>query len=194
MADNSSSAIFNTPEIVIGSAAQDALSFLRVYYNSTGDSDAERKIYPFLTSILNVDQGVVKYITWDDACVFCGGFGECEENTYNYNGVAQTQQTSGQPTKSCYFTKEYCDKLQEDNADKPAEEQNYACDITLYVVWSGTDVYGQALQSQAYRFSAFPVQNIEDAITQAIPTFGLTDRRRRRAMQEEAMEVISADL
>jgi hypothetical protein len=91
-----------------------------------------------------------------------------KKNTYNYDGVMQTQDSSGQQTKSCFITKDDCDKLLVN------EPNSTACDLTLYIVWSGTDKDGKALQSQAYRFSQFPVQELEDRISQLVPTFGLT--------------------
>ena len=92
------------------------------------------------------------------------------ENTFNYNGEMVDQDTAGQVTKSCYFEEEECVP----SADTPDRNP---CDILLYVVWSGTDSGGKALQSQAYRFSEFPVQELTDRLTQAIPTFGLGGRR-----------------
>ena len=110
---------------------------------------------------MDVDRGVVKGITWDDACVFCGGT-ECVENTYNYNGVPQNQSSAGQNTRSCFVSTEDCNALLSTNSSSTV------CDLTLYTVWTGTDSNGIALQSQAYRFSAFPAQQLSDRITQLL--------------------------
>lgn len=122
---------------------------------------------------MDVRDGEVRGITWDNACVFCGGFGdECEENTYSFTGALQTQETSGQETKACYESVAACtEALQSDD-----EDAKRLCDITLYVAWSGTDVDGKALQSQSYRFSEFPVQSLTDRLTQIVPDLGLPDR------------------
>lgn len=129
------------------------------------DTD-KRRVYPFLTAILDVHKGDIRGITWDDACVFCGGLADaCEENTYSFTGVPQTPETAGQKTKSCYINKEDCDAAL---ADDPSST---SCDLQLYTVWTGTDVDGKALQSQAFRFSEFPAQKLTDRFTQLIPGY-----------------------
>lgn len=160
--------IFQNKNITVGAASQTALSFLRLYYNVD-----LQVVYPYLTAIMDVRDGVVRGITWDNACVFCGGFGdECEENTYSFTGALQTQETSGQETKACYEPVSKCaEAMQSDD-----EDAKRLCDITLYVAWSGTDVDGKALQSQSYRFSEFPVQSLTDRLTQIVPDLGLPDR------------------
>ena len=137
--------------MVVGAASQNALSFLRIYYDVQ-----KKRIYPFLTAIMDVESGTVRGITWDDACVFCGG-GECEENTYNYDGQIQNPELSGQATKSCYIEQEDC---------KVLEDGKNSCDLTLYTVWTGSDADGLSLQSQSYRFSEFPPQELKDRVTQ----------------------------
>jgi hypothetical protein len=122
---------------------------------------AKDRVYPFLTAIMDVKNGVIQGITWDDACVFCGGT-ECVENTYNYNGIPQNQSSAGQETRSCFISTEDCNALLSTNSSSTV------CDITLYTVWTGTDANGIALQSQAYRFSAFPAQELSDRITQLL--------------------------
>jgi hypothetical protein len=152
----SNSIFTKSPTITISASSQTAVSFVRVYYDMVKD-----RIYPFLTAIMDVDNGVVKGITWDDACVFCGGT-ECVENTYNYNGIPQNQSSAGQETRSCFISTEDCNALLSTNSSSTV------CDLTLYTVWTGTDANGIALQSQAYRFSAFPAQELSDRITQLL--------------------------
>ena len=110
---------------------------------------------------MDVKRGVVQGITWDNACVFCGGT-ECVENTYNFNGEPQNQSSAEQPTRSCFISTEDCNALLSTNSSSTV------CDITIYTVWTGTDRNGIALQSQAYRFSAFPPQELSDRITQLL--------------------------
>ena len=150
--------IFAGANITLGVASQTSLSFLRMYYDQFN-----KKVYPFLSAIISVRQGRVAGITWDDACIFCDGFKEvCEENTYNFNGDSVTANSAGQETKSCFLTVAQC--------EESIQKGEHACDLTLYVVWSGTDAGGKALQSQAYRFSQFPAQELTDRLAQAIPT------------------------
>ena len=39
----------------------------------------------------------------------------------------------------------------------------------LYVVWTGDDKNGKAFQSSAFRFSAFPEQELENRISDSLP-------------------------
>jgi hypothetical protein len=153
----------NSKTITLSTTSQTAFSFLRVYYDQTQD-----RVYPFLTAIMNVKKGVIQGITWDDACVFCGGT-ECVENTYNYNGVPQNKSSAGQTTRSCFIKRTDCDDLIGTNSSSTV------CDLTLYTVWTGTDANGIALQSQAYRFSAFPAQELSDRLSQLLIPDGVAD-------------------
>jgi hypothetical protein len=147
--------IYRENNITIGVASQDKLSFLKLYYDYTSEF-----VYPYLTAIIDVDQGNVLGITWDDACVFCGS-GQCKEITFNYNGIAQSQKSSGQPTKGCLVTEAECNIYESKGTP--------LCDVTIYVVWTGTDANGVAFQSSAFRFSQFPAQEIQDRLDQILP-------------------------
>lgn len=142
-------------------ASQKVLSFQRVFYTPT----AGGKVYPYLTAIVDVQKGVVKGITWDDACLFCSK-GKCEENTYDFNGNLGTQKEYGQPTKGCYIEQPECTAAA---AAAAADDAKPICDISVYVVWTGDDADGKALQSSAFRFSAFPEQEIQNRITDNLP-------------------------
>ena len=117
------------------------------------------KFYPYLTAIIDVSKGRVKGITWDDACLFCGG-DRCEENTYDFNGNLGTRSDYRQPTRGCYHTAEEC------QVESNGKSQ---CDITVYVVWTGDDADGKAFQSSAFRFSAFPPQELKNRLGVNIP-------------------------
>jgi hypothetical protein len=154
--DATNNAFSQSPAITVGASSQTALSFLKVYYDSV-----KKQVFPFLTAIIEVDKGVIQFITWDDGCVFCGAT-ECLENTYNFDGMAQSKSTAKQITRSCVLSIQECNDLLRSNSTTTA------CDLTFYVVWSGTDANGIALQSQAYRFSAFPAQKWSDRISQLL--------------------------
>ena len=79
-----------------------SLSFLRRYYDSTS-----QRIYPFLTAIVDVEDGVVRGIAWDDACVFCEK-SQCVANTYNFDGSLATSEQINQPVNGCYFSVPEC--------------------------------------------------------------------------------------
>lgn len=125
-------------------ASQQGISFIRRFYDKTQD-----KIYPYLTAILDVEDGIVKGIAWDDSCVFCQNNGRCEENTYDFTGNLTTGNGN---TGGCVVTKEECDKLH-------ANGEN-TCDLKIYFVWTGSDVDGRILSSAGSRWSAFPLQKL----------------------------------
>lgn len=169
MTDNENSVFFNKDVLVgISSGAFDpqtrkgGLSYLRSYFEQE-----TTYVYPHLTAIITVDEGEVRGITWDDACVFCGT-GECKENTYDYNGNLQSHSSAGQPTKGCWELQDGCNELESKGDNK--------CDLTIYVVWTGTDANGVAFQSSAFRFSQFPVQDIQQRLSHILP-INNNDRR-----------------
>lgn len=146
------------------------MSFLRVYYDPI-----KGRIFPFLTAIIDVDGGIVKGIAWDNACVFCSP-DRCLENTYDFDGNLATN-LQGQ-SKGCYVDEKECNALQATKSSTctPAGECkekgctcDSQCDIRIYVVWTGTDIDGNAFQSSSSRFSAFPAQNLQDRLLQNLP-------------------------
>jgi hypothetical protein len=155
---SSPASMFAGRNITVSAASQFKSSLVRLYYNAL-----QQRVYPYFTAIFDVKKGVVDRVTWDDACVFCGGLGKCVETTYDFNGQPQTQSSAKQSTKSCFLTLDACTAL------LAKDPTSTACDLTLYVVWTGTDGNGQALQSHAYRFSTFPPQELADRVTQLLP-------------------------
>jgi hypothetical protein len=130
------------------------LSFQKRYY------DGFEKIYPHLTAVIDVEEGVVKGIAWDDACIFCSK-SECEDNTFDFNGFLASD--ANQPVGGCFLSLETCKAY--------ALEGRTDCDLILYTVWTGTDSNGVAFKSSSYRFSAFPTQGWSDSISQSLPSF-----------------------
>jgi hypothetical protein len=163
--------------ITLNAASQYKNSLVRTYYDAT-----LQRVYPYFTAVIDVQKGVVERITWDDACIFCGGLpGECVETTYDFNGNIQNASGARQPTRSCSLSIDQC------NSPEIDPSQAHPCDLMLYVVWTGTDANGQALQSHAYRFSEFPAQELADRVTQLLPDFnsgGGGGGSRRRSLSE----------
>jgi len=124
-----------------------SLSYQKLYYNAT-----KKYVFPFLTAIIDVDVGKVKGITWDDASLFCGL--DKESNTYDYTGKVGNEDSFKQPVKGCYYKADEC-------------KEN--CDLLLYVVWTGTDVYGRSFLSSSYRYSSFPPQEWGDRLVGLLP-------------------------
>jgi hypothetical protein len=125
------------------------VSFQKIYINTD-------KVFPELTAIIDVEDGVVKAISWDDGCLFCPD-SECSTNTFGYDGKAASV---GTPVGSCGKTRTEC--------DLGVIADSTECDLKLHIVWTGTDANGIAFQSSAYRFSAFPDQDWSDSLN--LPT------------------------
>jgi len=143
-----------TGNITVHAESQTALSFQKLYYDGNNN-----KIFPFLTAIVTVNEGIVTGITWDNACVFCSK-NECQDNTYDFNGDMATEEEAQQPVGACSIAVNECK-----NSDK-AE-----CDLLLYVVWTGTDSNGRDFKSSANRFSAFPKQSWSDRLNLGLPNW-----------------------
>lgn len=142
--------IFNDDATHIFAASQTSLSFLRRYYDKTSD-----RIYPYLTAIIDVKDGIVRGIAWDDACIYCEKR-TCLANTYNVNGTAATSEQIKQPVDGCYLSKLECQGFMRDGSNK--------CDLKLNVAWTGTDVNGKVLLSSASRPSMFPPNRIQENV------------------------------
>jgi len=137
-------------------SSQNSLSFLRLFYDS-----ASNLIFPYLTAIIDVEDGVVKGISWDNACIFCSD-NRCLENTYDFAGELRELT---EPTKGCYLEKNYC--------DNEMDVSGTECDLKLYVVWTGTDADGRVLSSSKFRFSAYKGKRVIDSIRNRVS--GITD-------------------
>jgi hypothetical protein len=138
------------PFVSLSVQSNTTLSFIRRWY------DQQRLLlFPYLTAIINVHKGIIQGISWDDACVFCSaGSTRCMEDTFYYNGTAATQ--ISEPTTGCWYSKSECDKIYNTNGT--------LCNVKVYAVWSGTDANGVALTSFNSRFSAFPSDQVTNAL------------------------------
>lgn len=133
-----------------------SLSFQKWYYN--GNS----RVFPYLTAIVDVQDGVVVGIAWDDASIFCGKK-QAEPNTFDYAGFVGSESDFSQPVEGCFLPKDACDEALKDGET--------TCDLTLHVVWTGTDSKGRSFLSSSYRYSAFPPQELLDRVGQNLPDF-----------------------
>jgi hypothetical protein len=139
------------PFVSLSVQTNTTLSFIRRWY------DQERQlIFPYLTAIINVRQGIIQGISWDSVCgVFCAaGSTRCMEDTFYYNATAATE--ISEPTTGCWYYKSECDKIYETGGT--------LCDVRINAVWSGTDANGVALTSFNSRFSAFPSDQVTNAL------------------------------
>lgn len=148
------SSIYGGKNITVFAAAQSSLSFQKLYYDVT-----EQQVYPFLTAVIDVAEGVVQGIVWDDASIFCGSK-EQNPNTLDFAGVAGSSKQFGQPVDGCFVPLVDC---------VANTKNSTGCDLLLYVVWTGTDSKKRPFLSSSYRFSAFPPQDWADRITSNLP-------------------------
>lgn len=137
-------------DVSVFASSQQSLGYLRMYYDTTFG------IFPHLTAIIDVKDGIVRGIAWDDACMFCA-VSRCVENTYAFDGESVL---ISEPSKGCYYTKEECNIIVSNGGDE--------CDLTLHVVWTGTDLNGNYLTSSNRRYSAFNPKQIRDQLSDAI--------------------------
>lgn len=158
--------------LTVHTASQEFLSFLRLYYDQEN-----LRVYPYLTAIIDVEDGIVRGIAWDNACVFCSK-DRCVENTFNFAGVSTADLVPPlkENTEGCFLEVNECDKIQSELGQKN-DTAGYAavganlCDLNLYVVWTGTDVDGNPFQSSSSRFGAFPEARLQDRISNSLPDF-----------------------
>jgi len=126
------------------------LSFLRRYFDKTTE-----RIYPYLTAIIDVQDGIVRGIAWDDACIFCEK-DKCVPNTYNFDGSLATTEQISQSVNGCYVTVKDCLGFAADGSD--------ICNLKIYAVWTGTDADGKVLLSSDSRFSMFPPNRVQENV------------------------------
>mmetsp|Transcript_40436 Transcript_40436/g.95003 ORF Transcript_40436/g.95003 Transcript_40436/m.95003 type:complete len:244 (-) Transcript_40436:456-1187(-) len=133
-------------DIYVHVASQNRYSTQRLYSSRRGE------VFPFLTAVVNVDKGEVVSISWDDSCAGCPGNNKrCQENTYSFDGTQFKR--DGMFTRGCYLRRQ----------DECTEKK---CGLSVYVVWFGTDKYGQVLDSFHSRLTAFPQHTILDKMNQ----------------------------
>ena len=160
--DSGVGSLFNGADITVSLQSQKALSFQKRYYERSEDSEQSSKIFPFMTAIIDVEDGVVKGIAWDDACLYCGN-DRCEENTFDFNGNQGNSKDFDQPTKSCYYGENKCLEF--------VSDEKTDCDIVLHVVWTGTDKNGKSFMSSSSRFSAFPHKEVRERYSENLPDY-----------------------
>ena len=128
---------------------------MRSYYNSTFSrgyyDNSTQRVFPNpVTIIIDVDDGKIASVSFDDSCVFCEPE-RCVPNTYNPTGFS----VSGDIYyEECYKTVMECDEL--------VKSDPTACDLSAYIVWTGFDKNGKVLDSVNSRFSAFSSSTIRE--------------------------------
>jgi hypothetical protein len=113
---------------------------------------AAKVIVPFYTFIIQLGDGFVSGLTWDDGCYGCEGNSE-ETCVADADGNAM----------GCAIAEAKCSQT---NADTQLPEVD--CDLKMYLGWFGTDVLGNYLTSAGKRLSRFRGASLKGAFDTAV--------------------------
>lgn len=104
-----------------------------------GFDSGNQYVVPFYTMIVELQDGMVKALTWDDGCYGCEGDSAACVDGY-----------------TCGVSTEVCQKEEKD------------CDLKLYLGWFGTDKGGNYLTSAGKRLSRFRGSSLKSAFNNAV--------------------------
>jgi len=109
---------------------------------TSGVAKASRTI-PVYTVVISAEQGVPQNVVFDEGCFFCEpGSAQCVGNVFD-NATKTVPSAPSSPFRSCASPSE-CTAASGD-----------ACDLKLFITWTGTDANGAYFQSANLRFSRF---------------------------------------
>ncbi|CAB9506188.1 expressed unknown protein [Seminavis robusta] len=156
--------------VTIHVASQKALSDQRLWFDNN-----KSLLFPYLSAIIKVNQGVVEQISWANDCLFCSGNeGQCQDNLYDFDGnLLQSSSSGACPVQDDGTYSELPDIPSSLGDTSPAPDTTAAptssipssksmcasyelnkdrlspspCDVGVSVVWTGTDADGNSLQS-----------------------------------------------
>lgn len=126
--------------------------------NELGGLAAGRRFFPIYTTVVQVVKGEVQSITFDDGCFFCDSMSpSCATNAVPIAGSAAPPPASA---RGCFVQENECEPRGDSggaagNGVAPTVPSGNACDLKLFVVWTGTDVDGNFLTSAGRRFSRY---------------------------------------
>jgi len=113
-------------------------SFQKLFRHSL---DGQPVTFPYMTIIIDLQDGKVENLVWDDGCHFCSS-NRCIPATRDFDGNVVTEDF----LDDCYLADEDC---------ITGTTVSEACTLTVYVVFAGTDSNGIAMESANLRFSRF---------------------------------------
>jgi hypothetical protein len=137
------------PNVAVHVESMGVTSFQKLYRQE----DPLGRTFPVLTAIINLDRGVVTGITFDNGCVLCDNSERCVENTYDFLGEPYAGVGA---TSDCFLTDAEC--------AANAQVDPTACQLTVYVTWTGTDAKGNFLTSSSRRFSLFSSYSVNSYV------------------------------
>lgn len=115
------------------------------------------RYFRYLTAVINVEKGVVKSISWDDGCLTCLP-AACEQNSVvTKNGKVELISETDPVYKAyrgsnCMETVNSCEK------------EGTNCDLTIFLVWEGSDKKSRVFHSANVRLSRFQSGSLESAL------------------------------
>ncbi|KDO20413.1 hypothetical protein SPRG_14351 [Saprolegnia parasitica CBS 223.65] len=127
-------------------------------------ADVTGRAFPTLTAIITVANGIIQGISWDDGCYLCDA-ASCMSNLYASPKRPLLNSAFGDGS-TCYMNRTTCTAT--DNA----------CDLGIYVGWTGTDYNGNYLSSAGMRVSQFQafsvssyVSDLKNKLSTLLPRF-----------------------
>ena len=124
--------------------------------------DGSATLFPFLTAIVFVEDGVVQSITYDEDCAFCNGKSNCQPNGFD---VSTNTTFDSDVYVECGFSPSECSALAGGGADcdlRVCCAKKLATNgvqtplhVQVYIAWVGTDSNGEFFTSGNSRFSRF---------------------------------------
>ena len=163
-------------------SVQGVTSNYRKKYASLGTSPAVVGVFPIVTLVISVDNGIVTEVFWDDDCFFnynraagsAGGAGSMDclfnavdidnlfTNTRNqtYNRFLNPTSATTTGYDTLLSTEACTSNIWKDPESQTSTASNEAlpngfCDLGIYVTWVGTSADGQQLGSAGPRFKRF---------------------------------------
>jgi len=121
-----------------------------------GGLSAGRRFFSTYTAVVQLVKGEPTSITFDDGCFFCDSMSSsCATNAVPLGGGAQPPPPSA---RGCFLRENECDAPKDNSGGggvAPAAPAGNACDLKLFVTWTGTDVDGEFLTTAGRRFSRY---------------------------------------
>lgn len=109
----------------------------------------EHLLVPFVSAVVNLRDGAIHSIVWDNLCANCGS-SECATSQAALDDKMVPSGAYRESSGTCGVT-----------ATELAGKER-ATDFKVFLTWAGTDVDGRPAKSSAFRFSKFAGATLRD--------------------------------
>jgi len=139
--------------------------------SNTGVATGDITTIPVYTAIIQMDNGVVSNIGWDDGCFFCAeNTDTCAFSAFNANASLPIADST---LRGCRKASDECyaDAFTNDQATNTTGNATLTagnCDLKIFLTWTGTDRNGQYLRSANKRFSRYRAFGVATAYQAAV--------------------------